>query len=269
MSSRHTENREQIYQEEGLIYPVRVLEPDQAARLRSRCDELEAALGGRPRTIEVRQMHMHFSWAYELTTCPAILDEVEQILGPDIVIWASELFSKHPQDQNVSVGWHRDQGYMGFAVEDVVTSWVALSDSVQGNGCMRAIPGPNRLSGTDLSPEVTSPHHIPEEFIDESQVIDVELQAGEMSLHDCRIVHGSGPNLSDRKRVGFAIRYVRADSLPLHGRPPVVLARGSIQGDNFELVAPPTESRIDLAGMKQSAIKHLDTILINLQQFNA
>lgn len=254
------------FRAQGVVHPLRVLSPDEAAGFRSRCDELEDALGGQPRTIEVRQMHLHFPWAYELATRPSILDEVEQLLGPDVVVWATELFAKHPRDQNLMIGWHRDRGYMGFAAEDVVTAWVALSDSLEENGCMLAVPGPERFSGRDLADSSAPDHRIPDESIETSRVTSVELRAGEMSLHDCLIVHGSRPNESGMKRVGFAIRYVKAGSLPLHGRPRVVLARGKLSGDHFELVRPPTSSQVDPADLKKSAVEHFDAMLINLQQ---
>jgi non-haem Fe2+, alpha-ketoglutarate-dependent halogenase len=253
------------FTERGIAFPLRVLSTREADGFRRRCDELEAALGGKPRTIEVRQMHLHFRWAYELATHPAILDEVEKLLGPDIVVWATELFSKHPQDANVMIGWHRDGAYMGFAPHEVLTAWVALSDSRVENGCMQAVPGPERLKaqGVDRS---ASAQRIPEESIDPAHVVNVELNAGEMSIHDSLILHGSRPNLSDRKRVGFAIRYVRGDARPLHGRPPVVLARGAPSADQFECADPP-EGEGDMAALKRSAVQHFDAMLVNLQKF--
>lgn len=254
-------------QQSGIVWPLRVLAAEEAAAYRERCDELESALGGKPRTIEVRQMHLHFPWAFDMVTRPAILDVMETLLGPDIVVWATELFAKHPQDANVMIGWHRDRSYMGFDPDAVLTAWIALSDSVVENGCMQAVPGPARRDGTDLLDNSAPEHRIPEAAINPARLVNVELQAGEMSVHDSLIVHGSRPNLSSRKRVGFAVRYVRADALPLHGRPPVVLARGKLSGDHFELIGPP-ERPFDLEGLKQSAVRHFDSMLINLQKFN-
>src|SRR5437762_12875036 len=89
-------------------------------------------------------MHLHFSWAYALATHPRILDAVEDVLGPNLLVWATELFVKHPHDPAVSIRWHRDSTYMGFDSATTTTAWVALSDSNAGNGCVCAAPGPQR-----------------------------------------------------------------------------------------------------------------------------
>src|SRR5262245_63058693 len=91
------------YERDGLTFPISVLSAAEARLYRDSCDGLEKCLGGKPRTIEVRQMHLHFRWAFELATHTAVLDAVEDLLGPDVLIWATELFTKHPQDATVSI----------------------------------------------------------------------------------------------------------------------------------------------------------------------
>src|SRR5438034_1049716 len=78
--------------------------------------------------------------AYALATQPRVLDAIEDVLGPNLLIWATELFAKHPQDANVAIGWHRDEPYMGFEPGLTTTAWIALSDSAPANGCMRVVP---------------------------------------------------------------------------------------------------------------------------------
>jgi non-haem Fe2+, alpha-ketoglutarate-dependent halogenase len=235
------------YHEEGLLFPVPVLSADEVRRFRDACDDLEARLGGKPRTVDVRQMHLHFRWAYELATHPHILDAVEDLLGPDLLVWATELFAKHPHDRGVSVGWHRDRPYMAFPPATAVTAWVALADSTPANGCMRALPRP-----AEAAP---------------GAAVDVVLRAGEMSLHDTDVLHGSGPNPSGEKRVGFVVRYVRPDARPLRGRPPAVRARGHADSPHFRLVGAPPETPPDeaLAALRDSAAEHLEAILHNLR----
>src|SRR5262249_52278779 len=126
------------------VFPIPVLSAEEVRVHRAACDELEERLGGRPRTVEVRQMHLHFRRAYELATHPRLLDAVEDLLGPDLLVWATELFAKHPHDTGVSIGWHRDRPYLGFEATATTTAWVALGDSTPANGCMRAVPGPGR-----------------------------------------------------------------------------------------------------------------------------
>jgi hypothetical protein len=262
-----TEDQRRRYVQDGLVFPVRALAPEEAGKYRLACDELEAQLGGKPRTVEVRQMHLYFRWAYDLATHPRVLDAVEDLLGPDLLIWATELFAKHPRDAAVSIGWHRDRPYMGF-VGATTTAWVALGDSTAANGCMRAVPGPGRRDPGPTDQACGRPGRRPALEVDEREVVDVLLGAGEMSLHDADILHGSAPNRSDEKRVGFVVRFVTPETRPMSGRPPVVLARGSSRRDHFRVVDPPVETSSEraLAGMKESAALHLEAMLENLRR---
>jgi hypothetical protein len=251
-----SEAQQRRYRRDGLLFPIRVLSPTEAGTYRAACDALEARLGGKPRTIEVRQMHLHFPWAYRLATTPRILDVVEDVLGPDLLIWATELFAKHSHDRSVSIGWHRDCPYMGFEPVRTVTAWIALSDSTKSNGCVCAFPGPDRRTVPPTA-DAGNP----------AQIKEVELRAGEMSLHDAEILHGSHPNRSGEKRVGFAIRYVTPQAGPFPTPPPAILVRGRDRHGHFHLVEPPTEGDPTeaLAGMKRSAATHLDAMLANLR----
>src|SRR5262245_59399866 len=114
MNGTLTAAQRRRYERDGILFPLRVLSTVEAQAYRTACDELELLLGGKPRTIDVRQMHLHFSWAYALATQPSILDAVESLLGPNLLIWATELFAKHASDSTVSVGWHQDVTYMRF-----------------------------------------------------------------------------------------------------------------------------------------------------------
>ena len=128
------------YRADGFVAPLPALTPSEAATYRAACDDLESALGGKPRTVQVRQMHLHLRWAYELAAHPHLLDTVEPILGSELIVWATELFAKHPNDPSVAIAWHRDAPYLGLASGDNVTAWVALADSTFENGCMRVLP---------------------------------------------------------------------------------------------------------------------------------
>ena len=259
------------YQEHGIVFPIPVLSGDEADYYRRACDELERQLGGRPRTVEVRQMHLHLPWAYRLATHPRVLDAVEDVLGPDLLVWATELFAKHPQDAAVSIGWHRDRTYMEFDPDLTVTAWIALSPCTAENGCMRAVPEPKRREASSW--EVRrgrsgdrSENRLPD--VPDEAIRQVVLGAGEMSMHDVHILHGSGPNRSTEKRVGFAIRYITPAALPRGERPPAVLARGQDRYNHFQLAGPPPEVSAEraLGELKRSALRHLEATLQNVKQ---
>jgi hypothetical protein len=251
-----SEAEKRRYDEDGIIFPVRVLSPDEARGYRAACDALETQLGGKPRTIELRQMHLHFPWAHALATHPRVLDAVEDLLGHNLLVWATELFTKHAHDPTVSIAWHRDRPYMGFDPKSAVTAWIALSDSKPANGCMRAVPGLSRFEDGGRRLEVN-----------EAEAMDVVLRPGEMSLHDMEIPHGSGPNRSGEKRVGFVIRFVKPEARP-EGRPAALVVRGHDRHNHFQLVDPPTEKDAEqaLAELKKSAASHFEAVLQNLKR---
>jgi non-haem Fe2+, alpha-ketoglutarate-dependent halogenase len=138
---------------------------------------------------------------------------VESVLGPDILCWGSSLFVKEARDPGF-VAWHQDAYYWGLEPDDVVSAWIALAPSTLENGAMQVIPGSHKLpslahrkSAPD-SANMLFTHEELAENVDASKAIDLTLKQGEMSLHHVKILHGSPPNRSADRRLGYAIRYV-------------------------------------------------------------
>jgi hypothetical protein len=199
------------YRRDGFFFPIPVLTPGEAREFRRRLEAVEAEHGG-ALTGEIRHKpHLLFTWLADLVRHPAILDAVEAVLGPNLLVWSSSFFIKNARD-GAFVSWHQDATYWGLSEPDVLTAWVAFTDATVENGAMRMVPGShgeqlahhdtfaanNLLSrGQEIAVEV-----------DEARGVDVLLRAGEMSLHHVRMVHGSPPSRSDDRRIGFAIRYV-------------------------------------------------------------
>ncbi|TPV95919.1 MAG: hypothetical protein B7733_07450 [Myxococcales bacterium FL481] len=277
-SSRHTLTDEQLssYRRYGFAFPLDAMSDDRAAHYCDECNALEQLLGGRPRTVEVRQMHLHFPWAHRLCTEPAVLNAVEDVLGPNIVVWATELFAKAEEDPNLWIGWHRDRTYTGFAATEATTAWIALAPSVEANGCMQVIAEPDRATSQLDVPQARRGGRLPtgtrpKPDVPDDDIVNVELKAGQMSLHDGDVYHGSGANVSRIKRVGFAIRYVRGDAKPIQFRPTAVVARGRASSETFDIVPAPTVTDVEpaLAAMKRSATAHLDAMLENVKKLGA
>src|SRR5262245_32419994 len=209
MSELSTDQR-QRYEREGFLFPFTGLGRAEVALYRSEYYRLAARIDRHTRR-EHGQTHLHFQWAYDLSTHPAVLDLVEGVIGPDILVHTSTMFWKEPRDPRF-VSWHQDAHYLGLDAPRLVTAWVALSDSTVENGCMRVIPGTHatriehatRPSGENL---VTSGLEVAGE-VDESRAVDLVLQPGQASLHHADLLHGSRPNGSDAPRVGFVVRYV-------------------------------------------------------------
>lgn len=152
---------------------------------------------------------------FEFVTWPALLDVVEQLIGPDIVLWASAVFCK-PAGTGLEVPWHQDGQYWPIRPPATVTAWIALDDATAANGCMRVVPGSHlhgefehTVSGRE---DLVLNNVLDDPRIDLDTARLVELEAGQLSLHDVALVHGSEPNRSGARRAGYAIRYMPATS---------------------------------------------------------
>jgi len=247
------------YRRDGFYFPIRVLSAPEAGALRRRLEAVEAAqrgaLGGELR----HKPHLLFTWLDELVRHPAILDAVEDVIGPDILVWSSSFFIKEPGD-GAYVSWHQDATYWGLSEPDVVTAWVALTASTVESGAMRMVPGThheqvahrdtfapgNLLSrGQEIAVEV-----------DEARAVDIVLQPGEMSLHHVRMFHGSPPNASGDRRIGFAIRYLPPRVRQVAGEgDSAMLVRGTDPFGHFE-----PEQRPDRDGSPEARAHHADVV---------
>ncbi len=153
---------------------------------------------------------------FDILTDPLLLDLVEPLTGPDIVLWAAAVFCK-PAAKGLEVPWHQDGQYWPIRPRATVTAWIALDEVDRGNGCMRVIPGSHRMGEFSHAisdrEDLVLNNVLDDPRIDLDLARDIELQPGQVSLHDVDIVHGSQPNTSGRRRAGLAVRYMPATSL--------------------------------------------------------
>jgi hypothetical protein len=238
MGKRLSAEAIQQYERDGYYFPVRVLSPDDAGRYRERLERVERDLGGPLRGVYRVKPHLLFTWLADLVRHPALLDAVEDVIGPDILCWNSSFFTKEARSPGF-VSWHQDATYWGLSEPDVVTAWVAFTDSAPANGNMRVVPGSHRAP----VPHVDTFH--PDNLlsrgqeitvqVDEAQAADIVLRPGEMSLHHVLLVHGSGANPSADRRIGFAIRYIPARIRQTAGpRDSATLVRGEDVFGHFD-----------------------------------
>ncbi|QOZ29197.1 phytanoyl-CoA dioxygenase family protein [Bradyrhizobium sp. CCBAU 51753] len=226
------------YQEHGYYAPIPALSGDEAAAVRRKLEAHEAAHGVLKGSMR-HKSHLLFTWLDELIRHPAILDAVEGVIGPNILCWSSTFFIKEARDPGF-VSWHQDSTYWGLDPADIVTGWVALSESTAENGAMRVIPDTQKLEqiahrDTFAADNLLTRGQEIEVDVDESQAVMLQLQPGEMSLHHVRLIHGSDPNPSGKRRIGFAIRYLPTHVRQIVGtRDSATLVRGVDQFGNFE-----------------------------------
>lgn len=148
---------------------------------------------------------------------PLILDMVEKIIGPDIILWNMSFFAK-PARKGRRTPWHQDGEYWAIRPLETCTVWIAIDDATVENGCLQVIPGSHRerrlfSHGHNPSPDLTLGLELRPETFDESTAVDLVLEAGQVSLHDVYLAHGSEPNRSDRPRRGMTLRFMPATSL--------------------------------------------------------
>lgn len=210
-----TDELAERYAQDGFVAPLRVMSGDEAAALVARLERAEQKVGPQVFARLNAKGHLVYPFLWDLVQDPRIVDQVEKVLGPDILCWGASFFSKDAGSANV-VPWHQDGTCWGLDAPKGLTAWLALTPSTPESGCLRVVPG----SHVDWVPHAvrnapSSMLPLGEEVaveVDEASAVDCPLQPGEMSLHHVMVVHGSAPNrASAGRRIGFAIRYIAGD----------------------------------------------------------
>ena len=189
------------------------LSKDEIVTARRELDALIASNAG-TRPEYLTEPHAKSAYWLELCRQPNVIAAVRAVLGDNIVLIMSHLIVKPARDGK-RIEWHQDRPtWPSVKGTDIATVWLAVDDADCGNGCMKVIPSSQqgypemeivKYRGNDVfdfkvqvSPEL------------EQNAVPVELAAGDISIHDSYIIHGSDANLSDRRRAGFTMRYANA-----------------------------------------------------------
>ena len=235
----------QQYENDGWVSPLDVLTVEQVRDCRTRLERWESMRGGSLPAHERSSGHILFPWIDELMRNETILDAVEDLIGPDILCWNSVFWIKEAHSPSY-VGWHQDLQYWGLSNSDVVSIWIALSDASEAAGCMSVIPGShkeilgheetyakdNLLSrGQELEIDVTQHGTVP-----------MPLKPGQVSFHNVRTAHGSGPNTTDDRRIGLSFHYMPTTTeQTLSEWDSASLVRGEDNHNNFEHCPQPQD----------------------------
>lgn len=243
---------EEIYRRDGFFFPIDVVTESEARELRADLEAGEAALADDPeRRSILRSYPDRLLPSFDrLVRHPRLIEAVSPILGPDLMVWGSGLFIKEARSPSY-VSWHQDLTYWGLDDVQEVTAWVALSPATPASGCMRFVPGShtqrivahvdsfadeNLLSrGQEIAVDV-----------DESEAVDIALAPGQASLHHGHLFHASGPNTTDDRRIGVAIRYITPSMRQRTGdRSVVALVSGEDRYGHFTVAQPPSGRMTD------------------------
>ena len=232
----------EAYGADGVIRRARLIPGDQIGSFR---DHLEAFIrhhGTDPRFGDwcYFKSNIILPWVVELATAPGVVDAVEHILGPDVLLWNSFIPIKPPGTEG-HFGWHQDATYWHLTpVEEMVTIWLALSEVTAENGCMRFLPGSHHRGqiAHEMTKGTKSMLRRGQRVlgaVDESEAVACPLHPGEASLHHPFTLHCSAGNLSDRWRLGVALNYVSANVSPKPGyRESALHIAGNDRNESFE-----------------------------------
>ena len=213
------------YLREGWVVPRFRLPFDETLRLREAVDDLiRANPNVRPEKLVSAHIEgdngegVHGDARFlALARDARIVELVSGVLGNDIILWGCHVFCK-PAGEGFETPWHQDGHYWPIRPLANCTVWVALEESKVDNGCLRVIPRSHRPATLhehlhEDAPDLTLNQRLASGSFDENEAVDIELEPGQMSLHDVYMIHGAAPNRSGKRRTGVALRYMPATSV--------------------------------------------------------
>lgn len=203
------------YNRDGFVNGIRVFESSEIADVRVYFDALlEQAISSGRDSYSISTAHLSHGRVYDLLMDSRIVGLVSDLLGPDVIGWGSHLFCKMPHDGK-SVDWHQDASYWPLTPSKAVTVWLAIDDADVENACMRFIGGSHHFGHLTWRPSADSAGNVLNQTIENPEQyglpVDNELSAGQVSLHNDLLLHGSKANDSDRRRCGLTLRYCTPD----------------------------------------------------------
>jgi hypothetical protein len=208
-----TLTREQIaaFNRDGYLAGIRIFSNDEITEIRRYFDDLLAktiAAGGD--SYSIATAHRSHGRVYDILTDPRIVSRIQDLLGEDVVGWGSHFFCKMPGDGK-RVSWHQDSSYWPLTPSKAVTAWLAIDDADVENACMRYIPGSHHLGHLTYTLSETDESNVLNQTVPDAEKLgkpfNVELKAGEISIHSDLLLHGSEANESNRRRCGLTLRY--------------------------------------------------------------
>ena len=197
------------YHDQGFICPIRVISEQEALSIKDELEQVEKEFPEEINSESRNNLHLSFAFLDALAHNKIIVDAIEDLIGPDISLWASVMFIKEPSSKQY-VSWHQDATYMGLDSLDFPTPWIALSPSNIETGCMTMIAGSHKTKiqnheDTFAENNILTRGQVIQD-VDESKAVDLILQPGEMSIHHGAVIHGSQPNNSNQRRIGFSLQ---------------------------------------------------------------
>ncbi len=236
------------YHANGYVGAVEITTPQEASTHRRALEEAESQLGP---LHYIDKVHTVLMSAWDLCTRPAVLDLVEEMIGPDILLYNSTYIIKEPSTA-AKINWHQDLTYWGLSDPDAqVSMWLALAPATAESGCMRMVSGSHRhgqlehATGSNDGNLLLKGQYIPQADDLEVAAAVCSLEPGQASFHHGWTVHASGPNQSDDRRIGLNVQYVAPHTHVGASQEPgasgtAIVVRGSDQHSYFGPDKAPT-----------------------------
>ncbi len=234
------------FERDGIVFPAGQIEvAGFEARYRA-FQEASRRLRGKETYLKP---HLVSAWLDGVVRHPEILERVEQLLGPNIILWVSDWSVKRAGTGDY-VPWHQDAPYWNLSTDEVVSVWLAIGDATEENGAMQVVLGSHKDGAIgpidapgniheayDQGRRTTDPDcmfpfaHLRED--QSNRAVPVVLRSGEYSIHSVNLVHGGGPNPSGRDRIGLAMRFISAGTRNIGVLDSVTAIRGDCVRDCF------------------------------------
>ena len=231
-TNRLTRAEVDFFVENGYLGPYAAMSPEDMAPIRREIENKVLTSDGPNPRSRGQSRHMDQPVVYDLATHPAIIDRIAGLLGPDLIVWATNFWLKPPG--GAEIPWHQDINFWPLEPPLNTSAWLAIDKVTVENSCVQIIPGSHRQS----LPHTRAPEGVafgkmadPAAF-EASGAMNMELAPGEFFIFSERTLHRSSVNTSDRRRLGISIRvtlpivHVFQDSSPLHQGHTAILAKG-------------------------------------------
>ena len=226
------------FKRKGYVFPLDLLDGKESEDLRRRLESYEATQGGKLAPGQRAKSHLIFKWLDDLIRDPRILDPIEQLIGPNILCWNTIFWIKDVGSESF-VSWHQDTRYWGLSSPDVITAWLALSPASVESGCMRVMPYTHRGEVMPHNDRYHNDNMLTRgqeitEGIDDKKAVYMPLKTGQVSFHNYRLAHSSGPNRAPDRRIGISMHFMPPDTEQIVGEwDSAALVRGEDKFGNF------------------------------------
>lgn len=202
------------FNEQGYLKPFRIYSEAEIGAIRDEFDGMiERVMARGDHNYSIISAHLKSGMVHDIINEPRIVAYISDLLGEDVVGWGAHFFCKLPGDGKI-VNWHQDASFWPLSPSKTVTAWLAIDDADTGNACMRFVAGSHHYGHLTYHLSEEAENNVLNQTVKDIGVygteVDIELEAGEISLHSDLLLHGSGLNTSDRRRCGLTLRFCAA-----------------------------------------------------------